>query len=79
MTTPLAWSRGHKLLTSFNNHAIRTTASLGGLTEPEWRQLVERLSELNEADFETAVLAVRLRRRFEEENRAGGCDGAPAC
>lgn len=40
------------------------------LTDDEWASLVERLLKLSENDLETLVLAVRLHRRFEEENRA---------
>jgi hypothetical protein len=39
------------------------------LEDSKWLNLVEQLSELSPVDFDSAVLAVRLRRRFEEESR----------
>lgn len=53
-----------------------------GLSDDEWRALVDQLSALRAGDLESAVMAVRMRRRKrfqEEENRAGGCDGASTC
>jgi len=40
----------------------------GRLSDGQWVALVERLLELAHEDFECAVLAVRLQRRFEEVN-----------
>lgn len=36
------------------------------MADDEWLALIERLLELRPEDFDAAVLAVRLYRRFEE-------------
>lgn len=41
-------------------------AEQGELRDARWYAVVERLLELSTADFEAAVLAVRLCRRFED-------------
>lgn len=40
--------------------------SSGDLSHDDWLDLVEQLLGLSAADFESAVLAVRLHRRLEE-------------
>ena len=37
------------------------------LEDSTWLSLIEQLAELSPEDFDSAVLAVRLRRRFDEE------------
>lgn len=43
----------------------RGKIAYGGIRNAQWYSMVEGLLELTEADFEAAVLAVRLYRRFE--------------
>ncbi len=70
-------------MTLLNNSAIQK-AQVGTTPRPKlsddgWCVLVKQLSELDVVDFEALVMAVRLRGRFEETDRAGGRDGAPNC
>jgi len=42
-----------------------------GLSDAQWKALVEQLSSLRAGDFEAAVMAVRLRRRRLSPNSNG--------
>lgn len=44
-----------------------------GLSDTQWRALVEQLCSLRVGDFEAAVMAVRLRRRTLYSKRNGTC------
>lgn len=49
------------------------------LSRAQWLLLVEQLCALPAGDFESAVMAVRMRRRkrLQEDGRTGGRYGAP--